>query len=113
MYGWYDTVWIGAADNTLFISFAWGYDPDVYPEVVEEMGPNRFLAFAGNAYAPISGETALSSVSAAFTGSIEHCEAGSPMPATYSCKSSARASLTVVRQSRCESTQHRVTLTRR
>src|SRR5262249_1888291 len=94
--------WIGVAGDYLGIST----DGDG-PGIVEQIGPNRYVAYAIDASA--SGVPSNpSTISAPFTGLIEYCELKAPIGQYYDCS----PSLAAVRE-QCTATNGRLTLTRR
>lgn len=81
---------------------------DHNPFLVELIAPTTYLAFSGSAPAVSLGPGAVSAITTSFEGTIEYCEMNRPMSSHYECgQSQARAPV------HCESTQHRLTLTRR
>jgi len=74
------------------------------PSIVEEVGPNRYIAYSASAGAPIG--TGATTLSAAFNGLIEYCELKSPIGSYYDCS----PALAAVRE-QCTSTNSRLVLT--
>src|SRR5262249_811309 len=94
--------WIGVAGDYLGIS-----TNGDGPGIVEEIGTNRYVAYAIDASA--SGVTSNpSTISAPFTGVIEYCELKAPIGQYYDCS----PPLAAVRE-QCTATNGRLTLTRR
>ena len=77
------------------------------PLVVEQLGPNRYLALDGWTAVSV-GTSVVSTISTPFEGSFEHCELKSAPGAYYGCPATHSIS-----QARCESKNHRLVLTRR
>jgi hypothetical protein len=94
--------WVGVAGDYLAIS-----TEGEGPSIVEEVGPGRYIAYAGSAGATV-GTPDVTTLSAAFNGVIEYCELKSPAASYYDCS----PSLAAVRE-QCTSTSSRLVLTRR
>ncbi len=98
----YDSFEIGVAGD--FLTLAFGGDG---PRLVEEVAPNTYLAFDGWAGTSV-GTSAVSTISTSFEGVIDYCvlkfEAGS----YYQCLPSQ-----AVAHAQCQSTNHRLILTRK
>jgi hypothetical protein len=77
------------------------------PSIVEEVGPNRYVAFYGAARATV-GPEGLTAISVPFAGTIEYCELAGPIGPYYDCT----GPLTAVRHE-CQSSRSQLTLTRR
>ena len=77
------------------------------PSIVEEVGPNRYVAFSGEARTTV-GSDGLTAISVPFTGTIEYCELAGPIGPYYDCTGSRAA----VRHE-CQSSRHQLTLARR
>ncbi|MGE3840454.1 MAG: carboxypeptidase-like regulatory domain-containing protein [Vicinamibacterales bacterium] len=95
----FDNFSIGVAGDYLGFSLHGGHDPPI----VEQLTANTYFAVSGNAAATI-GTSGVSAISAAFDGWIAYCAAPSPMSAFYSCGMS---------KTQCESSHHRLMMTRR
>jgi Carboxypeptidase regulatory-like domain len=94
--------WVGVAGDYLALS-----TEGEGPSIVEEVGPNRYIAYSASAGASI-GTAGVTTLSAAFNGLIEYCELKSPIGSYYDCS----PSLAAVRE-QCTSTNNRLILTRR
>ena len=77
------------------------------PSLVEQVGTNRYVAFAGNASLTVD-SSGLSNFSAPFRGVIEYCELKGPIGAYYDC----RPELAAVKEE-CTSNSSLLTLVRR
>ena len=55
------------------------------PTIVEEVGPNRYVAFYGEASATV-GPDGLTAISVPFAGTIEYCELAGPIGPYYDCR---------------------------
>ncbi len=77
------------------------------PSIVEEVGPNRYVAFNGGASATV-GPEGLTAISVPFGGTIEYCELAAPIGQYYDCNAAVAA-----RRDECQSSRHQLTLTRR
>jgi hypothetical protein len=104
---------IGVAGEYLGFWLHGGHDPPV----VEQLAPNTYLAFSGNARASLGATTPSTMISAPFEGWIEYCELKWPMSFPYNCGTSPQTGLPIPGQAvvytHCESNNHRLTLTRR
>jgi hypothetical protein len=87
------------------VVFDFGID-EYFPDTVEEIGANTYIAFQGVSI--VSVNPPVSIISVPFDGTIEYCEARSPMGKDYDC-SPGKA----VASAQCTSTAHRLILTRR
>ena len=94
--------WIGVFGDYVTISTA-GEEPSL----VEQVGPNRYIAFYGDASVSV-GAAGTSTISAPFRGSIEYCELKSALGQFYDCS----PTLAVVRE-KCTSNNSQLTLARR
>jgi hypothetical protein len=94
-------VWIRVAGNYVTVS-----TDGEGPSIVEQVGPNRYLAYAATAAATVSGSE-VSNISAAFVGTIEYCELKAPVGQYYEC----RPELATIRE-RCTSADNQLTLSR-
>jgi hypothetical protein len=84
------------------------------PAVVEQIAPNTYLAYWGEA--AVSVASGSSTISATFDGYVEFCATKSPMEHGYECRQDQRADPTPsqpVTYTRCESKNHQLVLTRR
>jgi hypothetical protein len=77
------------------------------PSIVEQVGPNRYVAFYGGASVSV-GPAGISTISAPFKGSIEYCELKSAIGQYYDCS----PALAAVHEE-CTSNNGQLTLTRR
>jgi len=94
-----DNFTVGVSGTYVDLWLHGGHDP----ALVEQLGPNTYLLISGNA-AGAAGSAPLSSMSAAFDGWIEYCVTTTTPRAGHACEG------TVLR--RCESSHHRLVLTR-
>jgi hypothetical protein len=76
------------------------------PSIVEQVGPNRYIAFMGEAGLSV-GSAGTSTISAPFKGTIEYCELKSAIGQYYDCS----PELAAVREE-CTSNNGQLTLTR-
>jgi Carboxypeptidase regulatory-like domain len=76
------------------------------PSIVEQVGPNRYIAFMGEAGLSV-GSADTSTISAPFKGTIEYCELKSAIGQYYDCS----PELAAVREE-CTSNNGQLTLTR-
>jgi hypothetical protein len=77
------------------------------PYLVEALEPNTYIGFDGRAEASVA-TSAVSTISASFQGWIDYCALKSPMGQYYSCIPGQ-----AVAHAECQSTNHRLILTRR
>jgi hypothetical protein len=94
--------WIGVFGDYVTISTA-----GEGPSLVEQVGPNRYLAFYGDDSVSV-GARDISTISAPFKGSIEYCELKSALGQYYDCS----PALAAVREE-CTSNNNQLTLARR
>jgi hypothetical protein len=94
---------IGVAGN--YLAF-WLGDLHGAPGLAEQLAPNVYIGIGGAGEASVA-TSGLSSISARFDGFIDACEINAPSQ-RLSCRDEA-----TVMKSRCESGEHRITLTRR
>lgn len=82
-----------------------------WPAVVEVLSANRYVAYGGKASAVTNVDA--TTISAELDGWIEFCALASPMPLGYECgeRATPTASVPVV-FAHCQSTRHRLVLTR-
>ncbi len=92
---------VGVFGNDVAIS-TWGEGPTI----VEEVAPNRYVAFYGDANATV-GPGGLTAISVPFDGTIEYCELAVPFGQYYDC-TGARAAV----RHECPSSRHQLTLAR-
>jgi hypothetical protein len=114
-----DTSFNGTVTGALFAPYASvfrvgvsGHDVAVTtegegPTIVEQVSPNRYVAFMATARAVVDGAE-VSTMTSAFRGLLEYCELKSPLTTYYDC----RPDLALV-QEQCTSDNHTLTLTRR
>lgn len=95
--------WIGVAANYVAVS-----TEGEGPSIVEQIGPNKYVAFFGSAAATMTPGSSVSTLSAPFRGVIEYCELKAPIGAYYDC----RPELAQVRD-QCTSDRSQLTLVRR
>jgi hypothetical protein len=93
--------WVGVFGDYVTISTA-----GEGPSIVERVGPNRYVAFYGEAGAVARSGT--STVSASYKGSIEYCELKSAIVQSYDCAPALAAV-----HAECSSNNGLLTLTRR
>lgn len=74
-----DIFFVGVAGNYVAVSMQ-----GEGPSLIEQIGPNRFVAYYGVAAASVA-TPEVSTISAPFTGSIEYCELKSPIAQYYDC----------------------------
>jgi hypothetical protein len=103
---------IGVAGDSLAFWLHGGHDPPL----VEQLAMNTYLAYSGFARASVNGSDG-PSISAAFEGWIDYCVMPYAMGAVYNCGTSPRTGepipgVSIVR-AHCESSNHRLVLTRR
>jgi hypothetical protein len=107
----YFTVLVGATFfedwNTVALGIAGDYVAFWLETVVEQIAPNTFLAFGGQAAASV-GTSHMSAISLPFAGSIEYCVTESEQGRFRECYQGHPAT-----RARCESNNHRLILTRR
>ena len=96
-----NTFFVGVFGNEVAIS-TWGEGPTI----VEEVGPNRYVAFYGDANATV-GPEGLTAISVPFAGTIEYCELAAPIGQYYEC-TGARAAV----RHECQSSRSQLTLVR-
>jgi hypothetical protein len=77
------------------------------PTIVEQVGPNRYVAFLGEADFSV-GSAGISTITAPFKGTIEYCGLNSALAQSYECS----PSLAAVREE-CTSNNSQLTMTRR
>lgn len=84
--------------------------------LVEQLGPNTYLAFSGNAKASV-GASPVSNLTTSFEGWIDYCVMKAPMGAGYNCGTSNTTGEPIpglaMTYAHCESTNHRLILRRR
>ena len=97
-----NTFWVGVAGDYVNVS-----TEGEGPTIVEEVGPNRYVAYFGAGGASV-GSPDWTTFSAAFNGVIEYCELKARIGSYYDCS----PTLAAVRE-QCSSTTHGLTLTRR
>lgn len=102
-YPGFNTFAVGVAGRTLTFNLHGGHDAPV----AEQLADNTYLAFSGGAVAEIGSPT-LTTVSAPFAGWIQYCASTLPLSGYYNCLP-ARTTAFV----HCESTGHRLILSRR
>jgi hypothetical protein len=76
------------------------------PTIVEQLGPNRYVAFMGESGFSV-GPAGISTITAPFKGTIEYCELNSALGQYYDCSPPAAA----VREE-CTSNNSQLTMTR-
>jgi hypothetical protein len=84
------------------------------PPLVEQLAPNTYLAFSGNATASVAAP--ILSISASFDGWIEYCVMKTPIGSYYNCGTDNTGAVVMgqaLARVHCESTNHRLILTRR
>lgn len=103
---------IGVAGDSLGFWLHGGHDPTV----VEQLAPTTYLAYSGWAEATV-GTSPVSTISTPFAGWIDYCVMGSPMSEPYNCGTSNFTGEPIpgaaVEYAHCDSTNHRLILTRR
>jgi hypothetical protein len=103
---------IGVVGDYLDLWLHGGHDP----AVVEQLAPNTYLAFSGNATASV-GTSPVSTISMPFDGWIDYCVLKAPMGSTYNCGTSNTTGEPIPGQAtayaHCESKNHQLILTRR
>ena len=103
---------IGVIENYVDLWLHGGHDP----AVVEQLAPNTYLAFSGNATASV-GMSPVSTISMPFHGWIDYCVLQTPMGAIYNCGTSNTTGEPIpglaTRYAHCESRNHQLILTRR
>jgi len=99
---WGNAFWMGVAADYVAVSL-YGEGPTI----VEEIGPNRYVAYWGGAGVSV-GSSAWTTLSAPFGGVIEYCELKAPIASYYDCS----PALAAVRE-QCNVPTHSLTLTRR
>lgn len=103
---------IGVAGDYLGFNLHGGHDPPL----VEQLAPNAYLAFSGNAAATV-GASGAATISTTFRGWIEYCELKSPMGSTYNCGTSPFTGEPIpglaVAYSHCQSENHQLIFWRR
>ena len=92
---------IGVAGNYLGFWLHGRHDP----AIVEDLGANQYLAFSGNASLTLTGGNT-STIEAEFDGWIEHVSLAAPLGSWYFPLPPAVSTAT------CDSSHHRITLTR-
>lgn len=101
----YDNFHIGVAGDYLSLSIG---DLHGRPGLVEQVLPTTYVALGGEAAGPV--ESNVSTISLPFDGFIDYCVTESAMVQyPYECS----APNAVVAHARCESKDHRITMTRR
>jgi hypothetical protein len=98
----YSSFQIGIAGDYVAGGFGDGHGT---PGLVEQIATNTYLALDGWFESRV---TDGSTIEATFTGLVEYCQSKGPMGANYSCSAADAAA-----SARCESRNHRLTLTRR
>lgn len=103
---------IGVAGDSLGFWLHGGHDPTL----VEQLAASTYLAYSGWAEATV-GTSAVSTISTPFAGWIDYCVMNSPMSAPYNCGTSNWTGEPIpgaaVEYAHCDSTNHRLILTRR
>ena len=94
--------WVGVAGDYVAVS-----TEGEGPTIVEQVGPNRYVAYLGSAGASV-GNPAVSTLTAPFNGVIEYCELKSAIGTFYDCS----PALAAVRE-QCTSKNNQLILTRR
>jgi hypothetical protein len=95
-----NTFWIGVSGDYLGIS-----TDGEGPSLIEDLGANRYLAYAIDATAA-GVQSGAPTISVPFTGTIEYCERTSGVATYYDCS-------TYTRREQCTGTNGRLTLTAR
>lgn len=102
---------IGVAGDYAAFWLHGGHDP----AVVEQLAPNTYLAFSGNAETTLG--TGMSTISMPLDGWIDYCVTHTPLGEGYNCGTDNTTGSpvpgAVVRRTRCESRHHQLSLTRR
>ena len=98
----YGSFYIGVAGDYVAI-----FVGDHGPLVVEQLAPNTYLALDGWTAVSVEGPS-VSTISAPFKGSFEYCDLKSAMGSFYDCPAAQ-----VISKARCDSSNHRLVLTRR
>ncbi len=98
----YGSFYLGVAGDYVAI-----FVGDHGPLVVEQLAPNTYLALDGWTGVSVEGPS-VSTISAPFQGSFEYCELKSAMGSYYDCPAAQ-----VISKARCDSSNHRLVLTRR
>jgi hypothetical protein len=103
---------IGVVGDYVDLWLDGGHDPPL----VEQLAPNTYLAFSGNATASV-GRLPMSSISTSLDGWIDYCVMKAPMGAFYNCGTSNTTGEPIpglaTTYAHCESKNHQVILTRR
>jgi hypothetical protein len=97
-----DIFWIGVAGDYVGVS-----TKGDGPSLIEQVGPNRYIAYYGSAGAVVT-TPEVASISSSFDGTIEYCEQTAFIGQYYDCS----PALAAVREE-CTSANSRLTLTRR
>jgi len=100
----YDALTLGVAGNDLTFVFTEGGHG---PTVVEEVGPNTYLAFEGSGSTSVA-TSGVATISMFFSGAIDHCQLPSAMGSSYDCPPNRAVAL-----AQCNTGGHRLMLTRR
>jgi hypothetical protein len=101
---------IGVVGDHVDLWLDGGHDPPL----VEQLAPNTYLAFSGNA--TVSVAAPISSISASLDGWIDYCVLKTPMGSHYNCGTDNTGAVVTgqaVTRAHCDSTNHRLILTRR
>jgi hypothetical protein len=103
---------IGVAGDTLGLAMHGGHDP----VLAEQTGPNTYVAYSGvGSVTGVNSQAA--TLSAVLDGWVEYCVLPAPMGPTYNCGTSTITGQPIpgaaIAYANCESTNHRVLLTRR
>jgi hypothetical protein len=93
--------------DTIGVGVAGGYLAFWLETLVERLGPNRYLAFSGQAAGPVN-PSDLATIVLPFSGTIDDCTTRSDAAPFEDCYRSAAATRTT-----CTSTDHQFILTRR
>jgi hypothetical protein len=103
---------IGVAGQSLGLWLHGGHDPTL----VERLAPNTYLAYSGVGAASVDSST-ISTISTAFDGWIDYCAMPAPMGSGYNCGTSNFTGEPIpgaaVTYTHCQSSNHRLILTRR
>jgi hypothetical protein len=75
------------------------------PGLAEEIGSNRYFSMGGSAAATVA--LPVTTIAASLEGYVDYCELNSAMGSSYSCRTD------VAKRAICESSGHRLILTRR
>lgn len=103
---------IGVVGDYVDLWLHGGHDP----ALVEQLAPNTYLAFSGNATASV-GTSPVSSISMPFDGWIDYCVLKTPMGSHYNCGTSDTTGEPIpglaTTYAHCESKNHQLLLMRR